>query len=232
MNALKSLIAGAALSLSALPALAAYTITFGGAPTTFTAVEGTFETPTYGNAYFGGSAWMVQGQGATPAGAGQFTGSYSQGGLVLSNDPVSGSGSTGKTFLYVNIADGFTDSFTLQYGNPASGSAQVYVLGTELDDLNADNLAFVDANKITDFTLDFNGALCNGLVCNFLDAGASNFAGVAKSVLIVANSTEQGFLVFDNLRFGIAASEVPEPGSLALAGLALGGVFFTRRRKQ
>ena len=60
-------------------------------------------------------------------------------------------------------------------------------------------------------------------------AGWSGF-GLLDKLSIVVNSNND-LLNLDNLRYGIAAQAVPEPGTLALVGLSLAGLAASRRRK-
>lgn len=61
---------------------------------------------------------------------------------------------------------------------------------------------------------------------NAYDSAFSLLVGPVGSV-----AGARGTMVVDNFQFGIGANDVPEPGSLALVGLALATVVATRRRK-
>lgn len=50
------------------------------------------------------------------------------------------------------------------------------------------------------------------------------------SITFTASNSGDG-IFFDSLSFGTAATDVPEPASLALAGLALAGLWASRKRK-
>ena len=125
---------------------------------------------------------------------------------------------------YMNVAAGFDTGFSFNYVGNFSGSVGVY------DGLNG------TGNLLTSVSLTPNQGSCPGYgaqFCPFSPAGA-NFVGIARSVSFggVANQ-----IAFDDITFGSAnpsgpVNPVPEPGSLALVGLALVGMATVSARRK
>lgn len=232
MKVLKPLIAATTLALAALPAMASFTISFGSAPEDFTAVADTFNSAAYNYTSFSGSAWMVK--GANQGGLGNFVASPSGGGLVLAYDPVNGSSPKGRVFFIINVTDGFGSYFNLEYANAVGGNTTITVLDSTLSELEALDDNYLQAHDLATFSVG-QTSVCQGLypICDFQDAGSGSFSGTAYSVLFITDLSEDGTFVFDNLSFGDPQSNgVPEPAGLALAGLGLGAVAITRRRRR
>lgn len=232
MKALKPLIAAATLALAALPAMASFTISFAAAPDDFAEVADTFNTAPYNFTSFTGNAWMVK--GADQGGMGNFRFSPSGGGLVLAYDPINGSSPKGRVFFIINVADGFGSYFNLEYANAAGGNTTITVLDSALSELDALDDTYLQDHDLATFSVG-QTSVCSGQypICDFQDAGSGSFSGTAYSVLFITDLSEDGTFVFDNLSFGDPQSNgVPEPTGLALAGLGLGAVAITRRRRR
>jgi hypothetical protein len=152
----------------------------------------------------------------------------SRGGL---GDPTSQRG--GLFFLrgaqtYMNLAAGFTTGFSFFYAAiNRSGSVSVF------DGLNG------TGNMLATLNLPTTPSACDSQqfgaqFCPFVASGIG-FAGTAKSVSFAGAANQ---IVFDDVTFGSVTpgsvpsdNDIPEPGTLALFGLGLAGLGFTRRRR-
>lgn len=124
---------------------------------------------------------------------------------------------TGSAVL--NYAPGFTTGFsfwytTVNFGGTVSVYDEVDAQGNLLGTITIDALGAGPG--------DPNGAFSNWKI------GSLAFAGTAKSIDFGGTVNQVGY---DNVTFGSTNPNVPEPGSLALAGLALAGLGMARRRR-
>jgi hypothetical protein len=143
----------------------------------------------------------------------------------IANEP---SPSTALFFLTgsatLNYAPGFTDGFSFYYSSAAAATVNVY------DGLNATGNLLASLALTAQFSNNCAGDP-NGQFCNWTAVGAT-FTGTAKSIDFGGTVNQ---VAYDNITFGSATpggNDVPEPGSLALVGLALGGAGFVSRRRK
>jgi hypothetical protein len=155
---------------------------------------------------------------ADAGGAGQFA-----------NEP---SGSTIMTFtsgssVAMNVASGFINDLTFFYTASQPAVVQVF------DGLNGTGAVLATVNLVVQHTA--NGCVGDpgpGLSanCNWTNVVVS-FSGVARSALFAGSAQ---FVGFDDVTVGdfASVSTVPEPATIALAGLGLAVVSLARARRK
>lgn len=121
----------------------------------------------------------------------------------------------------LNYAAGFTTGFSFFYTSSTAAIVTVY------DDVGGKGNILGSLNLAAQHNLDCTGDP-TGSFCNWSAIGIA-FDGIAKSIDFggTANQT-----AFDDVTIGASTpGNVPEPATLALAGLALAGAGIARRRK-
>lgn len=165
-----------------------------------------------------GAAWGVT--SAVCGGQVSFSRPDSCGALWLVQDPTKPSTNTAKS-LTLSLDDGFVEAISFVYaGSVAFPNLEVHAFDAAGNELGA------GLNGLT------ASACTTGLLfCNWSQTVTLNFSGIARSVTFTAVDST---VLLDDLRFTTAATtppgQLPEPGSIALALGALGGLAWTRRR--
>ena len=126
---------------------------------------------------------------------------------------------------------GNASSFTLLFSTPVYG-AGLYVI--DYFNPSGNNPLTVEAFDVANMSLGlYSSVAANFQRNNLYFMGVTSSAGdIAKLVFTDVNSNTGDTTGIDNVVFATGAgNNVPEPGALALVGLALAGLALTRRRK-
>jgi len=122
----------------------------------------------------------------------------------------------------LNYAAGFADGFSFYYSAARAAAVNVY------DGLNGTGNLLGTISLPVNFNNDCTGDP-SGNYCNW-SIGSLAFAGIGRSIDFTGTAN---FVAFDNVTFGSTDPNViPEPGTLALLGLALSGLGFVARRRR
>jgi len=142
------------------------------------------------------------------------------GGPTTGHDIFSGSGAAGVTFTF----------------NPAGLGGQLPtaagIVWTDGDGPNRTFTAFDASNSLIGTIIDtsacFFSSGCDGDQANYRLFYAVDPLGISS----IHMANDGGGIEVDDLQFGVGVGVTPEPATLALLGVGLAGLAFSRRRRQ
>jgi hypothetical protein len=157
------------------------------------------------------------------------TGSFLTGNLVASVEPA-GMSTAGYSYFNGNGAAGVTFTFNAA-GLGGQLPTAAGIVWTDGDKPNRTFTAYDASNSLIGTIVDnspcFFSDGCDGDQANFRLFYAVDPLGISS--IHIAN--DSGGIEVDDLQFGVGARVIPEPATLALLGIALAGLGFSRRRK-
>jgi hypothetical protein len=141
------------------------------------------------------------------------------------------------------VTNAVNDAFAIKFDRTVSKLA---LDAYQIDNSHIASLGlYLNGNLVSNFsmtTLSYDGLATNSYLVkdgrNFVNTGMDR-AGILQidgarfdEIRFVENWDQNhwGYLIFDNLRFDAAASDVPEPASLGLLALGLAGIGAMRRK--
>ena len=187
-------------------------------------------TPLFSDAGFGaGDSVITFNEAAVAAGSsvtnqfGSLGVSFSTNGpgsWYASNDPDMYSGNPGFAGRYLDTFTGGTSAttYSILFANDTDSAGAYWEFNTSSP--AATFSAYL--NNVLVESFDYNNVNC----CSSTEF--IGFSSIIFDEIRVSNITATNFIM-DTLHFS-PASAVPEPGSLALLGLGLGGLIFSRRK--
>lgn len=117
--------------------------------------------------------------------------------------------------IYMNVAGGFDSFLSFHYGWPGYQSTPTVSIWSGLDG-TGDLLGSISLSSNGTYYTSENPAI------------ELDFSGIAHSAVF---SGTANFVTWDTVSFNVDGSNVPEPATLGLAGLALAGLGFGRRKR-
>jgi len=155
---------------------------------------------------------------------------------ALSGTPTSPLALLANAALASNIGIGVFNTTNTIYGDlgGAVGEGALSILLSQATDVFG--LDVVGANLGGAFTAQFfgaDGSLLASITQALPSSGFYGFQATGGDMIrgISITNTDPAGIAYDNVTFNRATVTVPEPGTLALVGLALAGVGFCRRKK-